>query len=488
MDRNDKFREECGVFGISGHPEAVKYTIVGLAALQHRGQESSGIAAIHEGQIKRVCSYGSVANLAAERDIKTLNGSSAIGHVRYSTIGESNLTNAQPLLLECPQGQVALCHNGQIVNFEDVKSGLQGVTWLTTSDSELLLQLCKISEQRLVIDAVIESLACLKGAFALLLLTKDELIAVRDPHGFRPLCMGRLDKATIVCSETCALDAVGAEYIGEVAPGEINVIGRSGISSTRYSFNPERAHCIFEHVYFSRPDSYVFGDHVGTVRSALGRALAREAPVEADVVVPIPESGMWSALGYQAESGLPLRLGLVRNAYMGRIFIEPHIGRRHDGRKLKLNPVPAILKGMRVVLIDDSIVRGETIARIVQDVRSAGAKEVHVRIGSPPTIGSCFYGINTPDKSELIAATRSVSEVQTMIGADSLQYLSLEGLLEAVGKNKSNYCTACYTGNYRVWPPALPRPISKEYDVPAVAGAAAAPAKATRHSPLIQLK
>ena len=459
---NDKFRDECGVFGIYGHIEAVKYTTLGLTALQHRGQHSSGIAVNDAGRIRRICRSGTTANLIADNEVKTLRGTVAIGHVRYSTVGEISLANAQPIMLQCPQGQMALCHNGQIVNFHELKENLSvlGVTWLSTSDSELVLQLCGISKQTAPLDAIVEALERLEGAFSLLLLTNDDLIVARDPHGFRPLCMGYLDGAVIVCSETCALDAVGARYIKEIEPGEVIAIGRAGMRTMRYSRGKKMAHCIFEHVYFARPDSSVFGKNVGAVRLKLGYNLARETCVDADVIVPIPESGMWVALGYQAECGLPLSLGLVRNSYVGRTFIEPQVKRDESVMKLKLNPVRSVLAGKRVVLIDDSIVRGETMARIVGMVRKAGAKAVHVRIGSPPTIAPCFYGINTPTKSELIAAEHSINEVRRLIGADSLRYLSLEGLLDAIGSNRLSYCTACYTGDYRVCPPNIPNPVS----------------------------
>ncbi|HWZ44036.1 MAG TPA: amidophosphoribosyltransferase [Candidatus Saccharimonadales bacterium] len=459
MYENDKFHEECGVFGIWGHGDAAQYTGIGLTALQHRGQESSGVAVSEAGQIRCVCCSGVTTNLMADSAFKALSGRIAIGHVRYSTVGSSQLSNAQPFVMEGPHGQVALCHNGQIVNFEDLKMelGRLGATWLTSSDSEVVLQLCRVSKQPTLMDAIVESLARIRGAFALLILAKDELIVARDPYGFRPLCLGMLGNAVVVCSETCALDAVGARYLREVEPGEIIVINGAGIRTVRKCPSPERAYCVFEHVYFARPDSYVFGDHVGSVRMKIGHNLAAESPAEADIIVPIPESSMWAAIGYQEKTGLPLRMGLVRNSYVGRTFIEPSVPLRESSRRLKLNPVPSVLAGMRVVLIDDSIVRGETIARIVEIVRSAGAREVHLRIGSPPVVASCFYGINTPTKAELIAARYPVEEIQEMVGADSLRYLSLNGLLDAISTNRSHYCTACYTGNYRVRPPGLPQ-------------------------------
>jgi amidophosphoribosyltransferase len=450
----DKFRDECGVFGIWGHPKAVECTLRGLAALQHRGQDSCGIATSVSGQIQRLCRSGMTGNLAADPALAMLTGGIAIGHVRYSTVGECSLANAQPIVLRCPQADVALCHNGQLVNIEELKKEViaLGVDILTSSDSELILQLCRTSSFPSAVDSIAGSLPRLQGAYSLLLLANDELIAARDPHGFRPLCMGRLGDAIVVCSETCALDAIGAQYFREIEPGEVTVIGQSGVRNMGSPRRAPKAHCIFEHVYFSRPDSYVFEQSVAAVRSRLGRNLAMEAPVDADVIVPIPESGMWVALGYQQATGIPMHPGLVRNSYVGRTFIDPDSEKRSDKVQLKLNAVASVVEGKRVLLIDDSIVRGTTIAGIVENMRHVGAKEVHVRIGSPPTVASCFYGINTPDRTELIAAEHSVEEIRRAINADSLAYLSLQGLLDAVEAKKNDYCTACYTGQYIVKP------------------------------------
>ncbi|MFZ0319030.1 MAG: amidophosphoribosyltransferase [Candidatus Sulfotelmatobacter sp.] len=450
----DKFHDECGVFGIWGHPKAVECTLRGLSALQHRGQDSCGIATSKLGQIQRLCCSGLTGNLAADPALALLTGSIAIGHVRYSTVGECSLANAQPIVLRCPQADVALCHNGQLVNIEELKNEVMagGADLLTNSDSELILQLCSMSSAPAAVDSIVESLPRLQGAYSLLLLANDELIAARDPHGFRPLCMAKLGDAIVVCSETCALDAIGAQYLREIEPGEVTVIGQSGIRNMGFPRHTQKAHCIFEHVYFSRPDSHVFEQSVGGVRTRLGRNLAMEAPVDADVIVPIPESGMWVALGYQQATGIPMHPGLVRNSYVGRTFIDPDSEKRPDKVQLKLNPVASVVKGKRVLLIDDSIVRGTTIAGIVESMRLVGAKEVHVRIGSPPTVASCFYGINTPDRTELIAAEHSVEEIRQAINADSLAYLSLTGLLDAVETKKNDYCTACYTGQYIVKP------------------------------------
>jgi amidophosphoribosyltransferase len=457
MIRDDKFHEHCGVFGVWRDGSAVLHTGIGLVALQHRGQESCGIAVSNPAGITRLCANGNVTNLMADPSFNALCGDTAIGHVRYSTVGDTGLKNAQPLLMDCPQGQIAVCHNGQIVNFGEVKEelSLYGINWQTNSDTELILQLCKLSKQPDAVGAIVEALARVQGAFSIVMLANGELIVARDPHGFRPLCLGELGDAVIVCSETCALDAIGATYVREIEPGEVTVIGASGIRTVQRS-GAQKSYCIFEHVYFARPDSYVFGTNVGAVRVRLGLNLAREAPADADVIIPVPDSGMWAALGYQEGTGLPMRLGLVRNSYMGRTFIHPDPNMRVRTTQMKLNAMPSILGGKRVVLIDDSIVRGTTMTRIVQAVRSAGATEVHVRIASPPPVASCFYGINTPTTSELLASRQSVEEICRTVGADTLAYLSLEGLRNAVGHNSGSYCTSCYTGHYSVRPGGIP--------------------------------
>jgi amidophosphoribosyltransferase len=450
------FKDECGVFGIYGHPEAANLTYLGLYALQHRGQESAGIAASEGGEIRLSRAMGYVSESFDEETLAGLPGRLAIGHVRYSTAGESKLANAQPILIDCAHGQIALCHNGNIVNARELREDLvrQGAIFQTSSDTEVVLHLYARSKATNVEDAVIESVSQLRGAFSLALLTRDRLIAVRDPHGFRPLCLGRLGDAVVVCSETCALDLIGATYVRDVEPGEVLVVGALGIRSLK-PFSPQPlAHCIFEHVYFARPDSYVFGESVNLIRTELGRILARESPADADVVVPVPDSGVCAAVGYAEESGIPLQMGLIRNHYVGRTFIQPQQSIRHFGVKVKLNPVRSILEGRRVALIDDSIVRGTTSRKIVGMVRSAGAREVHVRIACPPTVSPCFYGVDTPRKADLIAATRPISDIQKFLDADTLRYLSLEGLLSAVEPRRSSYCTSCYTGQY---PVAIPR-------------------------------
>ena len=449
----DKFKDECGVFGIYGHPEAAHLTYLGLYALQHRGQESAGIVSADRGQLYASRAMGHVADAFDEDSLKDLKGPIAIGHVRYSTAGESKLANAQPFLIDCVHGRIAVCHNGNLVNATELRDELvrQGSIFQTSSDTEVILHLFAKSKADSIEGAIVESISQVRGAFSLVFITKDSIIAARDPHGFRPLAVGRLGDAYIVCSETCALDLLGASYIRDVEPGELLVIGPGGARSLRPFPPAPLSHCIFEHVYFSRPDSYVFGESVNEVRTNLGKQLAREAPVEADVVVPVPDSGVCAAIGYAEQSGMPLKMGLIRNHYVGRTFIEPQQAIRHFGVKVKLNPVRSILNGQRVVLVDDSIVRGTTSRKIVKMIKAAGAREVHVRISCPPTISPCFYGVDTPRRSELIAATHTLEEIQKFIEADSLQYLSQEGLLSAVSAaRRQAYCTSCYTGVYPV--------------------------------------
>ena len=452
----DKFKDECGVFGIFGHPEAANMTYLGLYALQHRGQESAGIAASDGTQVRISREMGYVADVFDSETLSKLHGSLAIGHVRYSTAGESKLLNAQPILIDCAHGQIGICHNGNIVNARELRDDLvrRGSIFQSNSDTEVILHLYARSRAASVEDAIVESVAQVQGAFSLAMLTKDKLIAVRDPHGFRPLALGRLDDAWVVASETCAMDLIGATYVRDVEPGEVVVISAAGLRSMKPFPPAPLAHCIFEHVYFARPDSYVFGRSVNEVRTELGRIMAREQPVDADVVVPVPDSGVCAAMGYAEQSGVPLRMGLIRNHYVGRTFIQPQSSIRHFGVKVKLNPVRSILAGKRVVLVDDSIVRGTTSRKIVRMVRAAGAKEVHVRISCPPTISPCFYGVDTPSASELIAATHTVPEIREFLEADSVAYLTLEGLLSAVGSSRGSYCSSCYTG---VYPVAIPR-------------------------------
>jgi amidophosphoribosyltransferase len=452
----DKFREECGVFGIYGHAEAANLAYLGLYALQHRGQESVGVATSDGERLQIHKAMGYVADAFDEATFTRLAGTSAIGHVRYSTAGESGLKNAQPLLIDCAHGEVAVCHNGNLVNAQELRDSLvrEGAIFQTTSDTEVLLHLYARSKAATREQAMIESVSQVQGAFSLVVLTNDRLIAVRDPHGFRPLTLGKLGDAWVVCSETCALDLIDAEWVRDIEPGEMLIVDSEGMRSVRPFPSAPSAHCIFEHVYFARPDSMVFGRSVNEIRTEFGRALAREHGVGADVIVPVPDSGVCAAIGFSEASGVPLRMGLIRNHYVGRTFIEPHQSIRHFGVRVKLNPVKSILRGQRVVLVDDSIVRGTTSRKIVRMVRAAGASEVHMRISCPPTISPCFYGVDTPRRSELIGATHSIDEIRKYIGADSLGYLSLEGLVGSVGADGESYCTSCYTGEY---PVAFPR-------------------------------
>ena len=450
------FKEECGVFGIFGHSEAANLTYLGLYALQHRGQESVGIATSDGARLQMHKAMGYVADSFDEATFERLAGMSAIGHVRYSTSGESGIKNAQPILIDCAHGEIAIAHNGNLVNAQELRDKLvsEGSIFQTTSDTEVLLHLYARSKAPTPEEALIESVSQAQGAFSLVLLTKDRLIAVRDPHGFRPLTLGKLGDSYIVSSETCALDLIDAEWIRDIEPGEVFIVSPEGEKSFHPFPEAKKAHCIFEHVYFARPDSMVFGTSVNEVRTELGRKLAREQGVAADVVVPVPDSGVCAATGFAEAAGLPMRMGLIRNHYVGRTFIEPHQSIRHFGVRVKLNPVKSILEGKRVVLVDDSIVRGTTSRKIVKMVRNAGAKEVHLRISCPPTISPCFYGVDTPKRAELIAATHSLEEIRRYIGADSLGYLSMEGMLSSVGQARSSYCTSCYTGEY---PVAFPR-------------------------------
>jgi amidophosphoribosyltransferase len=453
---SDKFREECGVFGIFGHPEASNLAYLGLYALQHRGQESAGIAA-SDGSVVRVSRAMGYVNDAFDTAALTrLPGRMAVGHVRYSTAGESRLVNAQPILVDSVHGQLAVAHNGNIVNATELRDELvrNGAIFQATTDTEVIVHLFARSREEGAETAIIDALSQVRGAYSFVMMTKDRLIGTRDPHGFRPLALGRLGDAWVICSETCAMDLIGATYVRDIEPGEIVVVSAHGLKSLKPFLPAPRAQCIFEHVYFARPDSYVFGESVNEIRTEFGRRLARESSVEADVVVPIPDSGVCAAIGYSEASGLPMRMGLIRNHYVGRTFIEPQQSIRHFGVRVKLNPVRSILEGRRVVLVDDSIVRGTTSRKIVRMVRGAGAREVHMRISCPPTISPCFYGVDTPRRSELIAATHTIEEIRKYLDADSVSYLSLQGLTGAVNGGGQSYCTSCYTG---VYPIAFPR-------------------------------
>ena len=440
----------CGIFGIADQPEAARLTYLGLHALQHRGQESTGISASDGSQVRTHKGMGHVAEVYSKQALKRLTGRSAIGHTRYSTAGESALSNAQPIVVKGMHGEVSLCHNGNLINAVSLREEMesQGAVFQSTSDSEVILHLLARADDEVLEDALVAALRRVQGAFSLLLLNEATLIAARDPYGFRPLCLGKFNGSYVVASESCAFDLINASYIREVAPGEIVVIEGDEIRSIQALPATRQAKCIFEHVYFSRPDSVVFDRTVQASRERMGRLLAEEAPVEADLVVPVPDSGVTAAIGYSQRSNIPFSFGLIRNHYVGRTFIEPKQAIRHFGVKVKLNPVKELLAGKRVVLIDDSIIRGTTSRKIVKMVRAAGAREVHVRVSCPPTISPCFYGIDTPNRRELIGASHTIEEIRKYIEADSLAYLSLDGMLRGVEGSESEYCTACYTGVY----------------------------------------
>jgi len=458
MTTSDKFRDECGVVAIYSHPEAETLAYLGLHALQHRGQESAGIVSSDGMSLHMHKAMGLVADIFTEKKLSRIRGTLAIGHTRYSTTGDSALLNAQPIMVQSNKGMIALAHNGNLTNAGEIRARMeaQGSIFQTSSDTEVIVHLIAQSREHTLPEAMADALRRVEGAFSLVMISPDRVFAARDPRGFRPLAMGRipaqgdrLHDTIVFASETCAFDLIGAVYEREVKPGELVIVGPEGTSSRFYSPALAQSSCIFEHVYFSRPDSRVFGRPVQESREQLGRQLAIEAPVEADLVVPVPDSGVTAAMGFAAESGIPLRFGLIRNHYVGRTFIEPQQSVRDFGVKLKLNPVRSLLEGKRVVLIDDSIVRGSARRKMVRMVRSAGAKEVHMRISCPPTISPCYYGVDTPRKKELIAANNTVEQIRQYIGADSLSYLSIEGLKKACRDGeKTSYCTACYTGKY----------------------------------------
>jgi len=451
----DKWHEECGIFGIFRHSEAARIAYLGLYALQHRGQESAGIVSSDEQKFFVERGMGHVADIFDENTLDRLKGEIAIGHTRYSTAGDSTLKNAQPVVVTCSKGNLALCHNGNLVNAQQVRDRLEkeGSIFQGTSDTEVVLHLIARSRKPTVEESIQEALAQLTGAYCLVFMTRDKMIAVRDPKGFRPFAYGFMNGSPVVASETCAFDLIGAKFEREVEPGEMLIFSGAGSVESRQIFPPvQHSHCIFEHVYFSRPDSFVFGQEVYKSRFQLGIYLAREQPVAADIVVPIPDSGVVAGLGFARESGIPLEFGLIRNHYVGRTFIEPKQSIRNFGVRVKLNPCAHLIRGQRVVLVDDSIVRGTTSRKLIKMVRAAGAKEVHMRISCPPTISPCYYGVDTPTKRELIASSHTVEEICTYIEADSLGYLSYDGMLRACGdvEKKGYFCTACYTGKYPV--------------------------------------
>lgn len=449
----DNVHNKCGVFGIWNHPEAAYLTYLGLFALQHRGQESAGMVVSDGVKMHVHRGMGYVNDVFRNSILEHLKGRYAIGHVRYSTAGQSLLKNAQPLMAHFHWGGLAIAHNGNLVNAHILREQMEreGAILTTTSDTEVILHLIARSRNPNLVEALISSLQIVKGAYTLVLMTPDTLIGVRDAYGFRPLWLGRLGESWVLASETSALDLIDAVPEREIEPGEIIVINADGIRRYHLPPAPQLAQCIFELVYFARPDSQIFNRSVTEVRIEMGRWMARESPVDADIVVPVPDSGLWAALGYAEESGIPLQFGLIRNHYVGRTFIQPAQQMRHFGVRVKLNPVRSVVRDRRVILVDDSIVRGTTSRKIVQMLRQAGAREVHMRISCPPIIGPCFYGIDTPFEEELIANHYTIPEIARYIGADTLQYLSLEALLRSVGDpTNRSFCVACYTRDYPI--------------------------------------
>ena len=440
----------CGIFGIFDYKDAPNITYLGLHALQHRGQESAGIASTDGETMRSHRQMGLVSDIFNEEVLKRLKGTSAIGHVRYSTAGSSNIGNAQPLVVEYSKGFIAVAHNGNLTNAKVIKDELEnyGSIFQSSTDTEVIIHLVALSHENSTLDRLISALRRVEGSFSLLVLTDRELIALRDPYGFRPLVLGRLKDSYVVSSETCAFDLVEAEYIREIEPGEILHISRDGLKTYApfKKVNPKR--CIFEYIYFARPDSFMFGKTVYTVRKALGKELARDTHVDADMVIPIPDSGIGAAIGYSQETGIPFELGLIRNHYVGRTFIEPEESIRHFGVKLKLNAVHDLIAGKRVIVIDDSIVRATTGRKIIKMLRQYGAKEVHFRVSSPPTEYPCFYGIDTPSRGELIASYKTPEEINTYMESDTLQYLSVDGMKRALENGDYTYCDACFTGAY----------------------------------------
>lgn len=451
---DDRPKEACGVFGVYGHPDAVHLTYLGLYALQHRGEESAGIVSSDGNRTYAHKGMGLVADVFDETSLSDLKGHMAIGHTRYSTTGSSLLKNAQPILVDYSRGSLAVAHNGNLVNADVLRAELEahGSIFQTTVDSEIILHLMANPKYVRREEALVDTLRRLRGAYTLVFLTEEELIGARDPNGFRPLCLGKLGEAYILASENCALDLIGATFVREIEPGEAVFINQKGIRSVKV-FSPEQvtpSYCIFEHVYFARPDSMIFGENVHRVRQNLGRQLAREHPADADVVIPVPDSGNSAALGFSLESGIPFEFGMTRNHYIGRTFIQPTQTIRDFKVRVKFNPIRDVLQGRRVVLVDDSIIRGTTSKARVKSLLDMGAKEVHLRVSCPPSRNPCFYGIDFPTQKELIAVNHTVEEIRQFLGVTSLGYLSLEGLLSAVKGPKGHYCTACFSGKYPV--------------------------------------
>ncbi len=467
--KEDKFKDECGIFGVHGYPSAAKLTYLGIFALQHRGQESAGIVTSDGHELLSHRGMGLVTDVFDAHRVHELIGKIAIGHVRYSTTGASRFENAQPLTItSSSKGPLSICHNGNLVNATQLRIKLEkrGAIFQTTSDSEVIIQLIIKSKFSQLSEAIKDTLAEVKGAYSLLLMTPDELIGIRDPLGFRPLCIGRLGKAYLLASETCALDLAGAVYLRDVQPGEMVIINSQGLKSHRLlpahdpelfeaSFireesKPKETQCIFEFIYFARPDSKIFGENVYEMRKELGRQLVREHPVEVDVVIPVPDSGVCAALGVAEEANIPYELGLMRNHYVGRTFIDPKQAIRKIGVQIKLNPIREVIENKRIIVVDDSIVRGTTCQKIMKMLYNVGAKEIHLRISSPPIKFPCFYGIDTPTSKELIAANYSIEEIRNFLNVDTLGYLSIDGLLRPVRNFNKGFCLACFNGDYPI--------------------------------------
>ncbi|MBF0137624.1 MAG: amidophosphoribosyltransferase [Magnetococcales bacterium] len=456
---DDHFRDECGVFGVYDHPEAANLVYLGLYALQHRGQESAGIVSVEDRILHINRGRGLVADVFKRQDLARLQGRQAIGHVRYSTSGGSaSQRNLQPLVVDTADGGMAIAHNGNLVNGVQMRRDLErrGSIFQSTMDTEVIVHLTALSRRQTFYERVTEALFQVRGAYALVAMNERRLIGVRDPHGIRPLVLGRLDnKGWVLSSETCALDLIGAQFERDVEPGEMITIGPEGLQSYFPFPRRQRKLCIFEYIYFARPDSAIDGINVYEARKRIGATLAQEHPVDADVVVPVPDSGVPAALGFAQASGIPFELGIIRNHYVGRTFIEPQQSIRHFGVKIKLNSPPGFFAGKRVVLVDDSVVRGTTSRKIVKMVKAAGAREVHLRISSPPTSHPCFYGIDTPDRRELLAANNSVAQMCEYIEATSLAFISLKGLYQAVSGGTAGYCDACFSGDYPIPSPKV---------------------------------
>jgi amidophosphoribosyltransferase len=444
-------KEKCGVFGIYGHKEAARLTYLGLYALQHRGQESAGIVVSDRKGVNCARGMGLVSDVFDEQAIRRLKGDVALGHVRYSTTGSSAIENAQPFLVKYADGHVAVAHNGNLVNSRELKSGLEreGSIFQSSMDSEIIVHLIA-KEKGAFQDKLVTALKSIEGAYSLGILTENKMVAVRDPRGFRPLCIGTLDGAYVIASETCALDLIGARYVRDVEPGEIVIIDEKGLTSLKPYEKVTPSQCIFELIYFARPDSDIYGANVYETRKELGRQLAIECPVDADMILPVPDSGNFAALGFAEESGLRFEMGIIRNHYVGRTFIQPSQKIRNFGVKVKLNPVRRVIEGKRVVLVEDSIVRGTTSKVRINAMREAGAKEVHMRVSCPPLVSPCFFGIDFPTSRELIASSRTVEKIRKFIGLDSLGYLSLEGMLKAMPIDRKTFCTACFTKKYPI--------------------------------------